>query len=154
MPLKTQIDDPPTLNLTSMIDVVFQLIVFFMVGTRFATPEHKLDVQVPTVKDVSGSKVSPAKHVVHIGREGAILLDQDRVTLDELGTRLAALRRSTRDLSVLVRGDGQVPLQIAANVLATCRKAGVTDLGISAKTETSPHMANGGETKPEAGIRR
>jgi len=35
MPLKTQQDEQPTLNLTPMIDVVFLLIIFFMVATKF-----------------------------------------------------------------------------------------------------------------------
>ena len=38
MPLKTHQDDMPSINLTPMIDIVFQLIIFFMVGSRFTPP--------------------------------------------------------------------------------------------------------------------
>ena len=37
MPLKLTTDDPPNINLTPMLDVVFQLLVFFMVSTQFAS---------------------------------------------------------------------------------------------------------------------
>ncbi len=47
MPLKTHQDEQPTLNLTPMIDIVFLLIIFFMVGTKFAEWENKLALKVP-----------------------------------------------------------------------------------------------------------
>lgn len=51
MPLKTHTDEQPSLNLTSMIDVVFLLIIFFMVGTKFTELERKIGLQVPEVND-------------------------------------------------------------------------------------------------------
>ena len=42
MPLKTHIDEPPTLNLTAMIDILFLLIIFFMVSTQFTEYERSL----------------------------------------------------------------------------------------------------------------
>ena len=50
MPLKTHPDEQPALNLTPMIDIVFLLIIFFMVGTKFAEWESKLTLKVPQVK--------------------------------------------------------------------------------------------------------
>src|SRR5690606_15367471 len=49
MPLKTHQDDMPAVNLTPMIDIVFQLIIFFMVGARFTELEKKVDLSVPEV---------------------------------------------------------------------------------------------------------
>ncbi|MFN9041619.1 MAG: ExbD/TolR family protein, partial [Planctomyces sp.] len=50
MPLKTENLEDPILNLTPMIDVVFLLIIFFMVGARFTEEanDQKFDVQLPT----------------------------------------------------------------------------------------------------------
>ncbi len=49
MPLKTHPDETPALNLTAMLDVMFLLIIFFMLGTRFADQERQIALQVPTV---------------------------------------------------------------------------------------------------------
>ena len=49
MPLKTYQDEQPVLNLTPMIDVLFLLIIFFMVGTKFAGNEKKIKLQLPSV---------------------------------------------------------------------------------------------------------
>ncbi len=51
MPLKTSQDDLPSINLTPMIDIVFNLIIFFVVGTRFVGAESKLPVKVPEVSE-------------------------------------------------------------------------------------------------------
>jgi biopolymer transport protein ExbD len=51
MPLKTHVDEQPTLNLTPMIDIVFLLIIFFMVGTKFTELERKMALEVPQVGD-------------------------------------------------------------------------------------------------------
>ena len=53
MPLKTTIDELPTLNLTSMIDVLFLLIIFFMVGTEFTDMDRSLRVTRFTTENVA-----------------------------------------------------------------------------------------------------
>ena len=51
MPLKTDTIEEPNLNLTPMIDIVFLLIIFFMVGTRFTEMERQYDIRLPTVSE-------------------------------------------------------------------------------------------------------
>ena len=69
MPLKTQSDEQPSLNLTPMIDIVFLLIIFFMVGTKFtelSDAEHELDIDVPEVGVAAAMTPAPSKRVVRI----------------------------------------------------------------------------------------
>ena len=50
MPIKTSaLDEMPTLNLTAMIDILFLLIIFFMLGTKFVEEEHRINIDVPRV---------------------------------------------------------------------------------------------------------
>lgn len=133
MPLKTHIDEQPTLNLTSMIDVVFLLIIFFMVGTRFAEMERKIGLQVPQVSTAGALTAAPEKRIINVYRDGQITLDRVPVSLEELTARLAAARSQYQDLGVLVRGDGTGPFQQVAEVLSACKQAGISDLGISVR---------------------
>ncbi|MFO0868039.1 MAG: biopolymer transporter ExbD [Pirellulales bacterium] len=151
MPLKTQLDEQPTLNLTPMLDIVFNLIIFFMVGTRFASVEQQIDVQVPQVSDAGKQRAVPAKRVVQVRRDGTILLDNESVTLDRLTERLRESRHAARDLSVVVRGDGEGAFQHVAGVLAACRKAGVVDLGISVRIGSATSRTAAGQ---ERGVAR
>ena len=91
MPLKTHLDDAPTLNLTAMLDVMFLLIIFFMLGTRFVDDERKIGLRVPEVVDRGALTASPARKEVNIFPT-ARHLDGTAVTR-QLTTRLAVARR-------------------------------------------------------------
>ncbi len=131
MPLKTHLDEQPSLNLTPMIDIVFLLIIFFMVGTKFSELERSIDLHVPEVTDHGALTAAPERKVVNVYRDGRIELDQQRVNLDVLRDRLASARSQYADLGVLVRGDGKVPYQNVAAVLNACTQAGIRDLNLS-----------------------
>ena len=66
-------------------------------------------------------------------RDGTIALDAKPVTLAELTAQLAAARRQTPNLGVLVRGDGHGEFQQIAAVLNACKQAGISELGISVR---------------------
>jgi biopolymer transport protein ExbD len=128
-------DDQPSLNLTSMIDVVFLLIIFFMVGTKFTVMERKIGLKVPQVADVRALAPAPEKRVVGVYRDGRITLDREFVSLDELKSKLAITRQEYSDLGVVVRGDADGAFQNVATVLSACREAGISELGISVRLE-------------------
>jgi biopolymer transport protein ExbD len=133
MPLKTHQDDLPAINLTPMIDIVFNLIIFFMVSTRFTEIERKVDVAVPQVADAARLPDVPRSQSINVYRDGRITLDNEPVTLAKLADRLAAARRQREDLDVVVRGDGDASFQSVASVLAACRQAGVSEMGVSVR---------------------
>ena len=143
MPLKTHHDEQPTLNLTPMIDIVFLLIIFFMVGTKFTEMERKIKLEVPTVSDSGTLSAEPERRIVNVYQDRSITLDQQPVSLEELTSQLASARSQYKDLGVLVRGDADGNFQTVANVLAACKQAGITKLGISVKLANQQNRAGG-----------
>ena len=133
MPLKTHTDEQPTLNLTPMIDIVFLLIIFFMVGTKFTELERKIGLRVPEVSDSGALTAAPERRVINVYRDGEITLDRVPVSLDELTRQLATARSQYPDLGVLVRGDARSRFQGVAEVLNACKQADVRELGISVR---------------------
>ena len=131
MPLKTHLDEQPTMNMTPMIDVVFNLIIFFMVGTQFTDPERNIELQVPRVADRGALTAAPERKLINVYRDGVLTLDREQVTLDELVAKLAAARKQYEDLGVLVRGDAEGRFQNVAAALNACKQAGIRELGIS-----------------------
>ncbi len=134
MPLKTHHDEAPTLNLTPMIDVLFLLIIFFMVGTRFTDGERKIKLQIPTVGQVASGAPQNNKRVVHVFRDGRILLDAEPVSLEQLTNQLQEASAQQPGLSIAVRGDAAGSFQNVASVLGACKAAGVRDMAISVRT--------------------
>jgi biopolymer transport protein ExbD len=133
MPLKTQLDDAPALNLTSMIDVLFLLIIFFMVATKFDEMERNIEVAVPEVGQAGDSTPPPQPLVVTVLAEGRAELDGTPVTFAELTTRLAAARTPLTEPTVVIRGDAKCAFQHIASALAACQQAGISDLGITVR---------------------
>jgi biopolymer transport protein ExbD len=131
VPLKTHQDELPAINLTPMIDIVFNLIIFFMVSTRFTEIERKVDLSVPQVGSTSGMADLGKSHVINIYRDGEIVLDGKPVDLAALRARLAAAQRQYADLEVTVRGDGLAHYQHVAAVVTACQQAGISELGMA-----------------------
>ena len=131
MPLKTHQDDTPAINLTPMIDIVFNLIIFFMVSTRFTEIERKVDLSVPQVGGVAGLSEMQKSRTINVYRDGAIMLDSQAVTLTELRSLLATAHRQYEGLEVTIRGDGFTPYQNVAAVMTACRQAGISEMGIA-----------------------
>ncbi len=135
MPIKTHSDEQPSLNLTPMIDIVFLLIIFFMVGTKFSEIERKIGLELPSVSDSGTLSAAPEKKLVNVYQDGRIELDRTTVSLAELTERLAVARREYPKLGVLVRGDADSKYQSVARVLNACRQAGISKMAVSVKLE-------------------
>lgn len=133
MPLKTMGDEPPTINMIPMIDIMFNLIIFFLVTTEFATMERNIGLRVPEVVDKGALTAAPERRVINVYQDGRITLDETSVTLDQLMERLAAARFRYSDLGVIVRGDGRGAFQRVAEVLNACKQAGIQELAISVR---------------------
>ncbi len=133
MPLKIQHDDRVHLDLTPMIDVVFLLIIFFMVATKFAEMERDIDLQLPEVASAVPLTAAPKQRMVNVHDDGQTTLDNQTVTLPELTTQLATACREYPQLSVVIRGDAACPFQHVAAALAACKDAHVTELGITVR---------------------
>ena len=135
MPLKTIRDEEPTLNLTSMIDVLFLLIIFFMTATKFTEMEHRIGLNVPQVADPGALSSAPEPKVINVYQDGHVTLGARDVTLDELTGLLAAARKQYQDVGVLIRGDQSATHGRMSQVYTACKRAGISDLAISVKVE-------------------
>ena len=132
-PNESESDGP---NLTPVIDIVFLLIIFFMVGTRFSElseAERNIELNVPEVQQAGALTAAPQKRQINVFENGSVTLDDVPVSLQQLETRLTEARNQYSGLGVIVRGDAAAVYQHIADVLAACRSAGIGDLGISVR---------------------
>ena len=125
MPLKIEATEEPALNLTPMIDVVFLLIIFFMVGTQFAEQEREFDVELPSVSAAPPLTGRPDPITVNVLANGDIRIDRQAVNPASLATLLRQAIENYPDQAVVIRGDADVRYQHVAEAMAACRQAGV-----------------------------
>lgn len=136
MPLKTEQFENSELNLTPMIDVLFLLIIFFLIGSTLSESERQFDVQVPSVSAAKPLTAPPDQLVININREGQISLGKKTVTLPQLITELKQASQRYADQSVVIRGDGQGKYQMVADVLAACHKARIRHFSVATMLKT------------------
>jgi biopolymer transport protein ExbD len=125
MPLKTEPLEEPSINLTSMLDIVLLLIIFFMVATKFSEEERQTDVQVPTVSDNVALSGQPDEIVVNVNVEGKISVRNSPHTLESLQSMLKEARDVYPGQAVVIRGDGRVDYQTVMDVISACKMAGI-----------------------------
>ena len=131
MPLKTHLAEEPVINMMPLIDIVFWLLVYFLLGTKFNEMERQIELKVPQVAEAGALTAAPERKVVNVYRDGTLTLDKQVVSLGQLRSRLASARGQYQDLGVLVRGDSVSEFQRVADVLNTCKQAGIQELGIA-----------------------
>ena len=114
-------------NMTPMIDVVFLLIIFFLVSSHLAKQEAQMELELPVAD--SGTLL-PDSHerrlTLNVIEDGSLLLAGRRIHPDRLQRQLAeAQRGGERDVEVRLRSDRKVPYRLIEPVLLACARAGV-----------------------------
>ena len=124
----------PRIEIIPMIDTMFFLLVFFMIATLAMTIQHGMPVSLPTAES-STDKIS--EHVsLTLTREGRLYYNKEAITLQELEMRLANLRQSSSDPSLLINADEQVPHGRVIKVMDLIRLSGITSMSIATKPST------------------
>ena len=126
LPLRTR-DSRVGINMTPMIDVVFQLIIFFLVSSHLAKQEVQLQLPLPVAESGTADEESSTRRLtVNVLSDGTLTLSGRTVTTAELPERLRAARSEVEgDIEVRVRSDRSVPYKRIAPVLLSCARAGV-----------------------------
>ena len=136
MPLKTAPLEEPSINLTSMLDVVMLLIIFFMVSTKFAEEERQTGIQLPSVSENFALSGQPDEIIVNVDIEGKIKVQNEDLTLDSLKTLLDAARFAFPNQAVVIRGDGRCEYQTVMDVFSTCKEAGIKNVSVAHTPKT------------------
>ncbi len=127
--------DELTLNLTPMIDVVFLLLIFFMVATTFLEPEKQLEIDLPRAESGGSADEERDEIVINVTSDGRVLLSGEEV--DESGLRTALRSAADRDpaTAVTIRGDRAARHESIVGVMDACGSAGLFNLSVGTLEE-------------------
>lgn len=119
-----------SLNLTSLIDVLFLLLIFFMLTSTFRMPgELELELPDSTTSQARdrGAEVSPL--TLSLDADGSLRLDGEEVAPDQLASRLQAARESGRE-RVVLEAEAQARHADVVKLIDQVREAGFSGLGL------------------------
>src|SRR5574340_262205 len=90
MPVRINRGNTQIFDLTPMIDCVFQLLIFFLVATRFAEEERELDVMLPDASEAQALTAKPRELFINIDQDGRYFVTGKIVSLNEVDQILEA----------------------------------------------------------------
>jgi biopolymer transport protein ExbD len=120
---------PASVNMTPMIDVVFLLIIFFLVSSHLAKRESKVPLQLPTASRQPTRLPTVGRLVINVEADGTV--SANGITVD--AERLEAMLRSNvtefgASAAVHIRSDGSVDYQVAEPLLRAAAQAGIANI--------------------------
>jgi biopolymer transport protein ExbD len=111
------------LNITPVIDVVFILLIFFIVAAKFAREDRELPVQLPSAQSALPLTMVPEVMTVGVSSQGGYFIDGQMLDESTLEQRIRqGMADNPLNFSVVIRGDRQVPLQHVVTVMDACRE--------------------------------
>ncbi len=116
-------------NITPLIDVVFILLIFFMLTSTFRI-DRGIDVALPTAEHAAQAS-EPETYTLSISREGEIFVEKMQVDLDGVAKRVRAFLDQNADGRVIVRSDGESAVQALVSVMDKLREAKATNVTIA-----------------------
>lgn len=115
-------------NLTPLIDIVFLLLIFFMLTAHFVKDEV-LDITLPEADSTTTLDNDDALEIV-LDNSGYILIKQKHIAVSELDTALQQILKGRKNKQVILRGDEVAQLGLTVKVMDAARKAGASSLDI------------------------
>ncbi len=113
------------LSMTPLVDVVFLLLIFFLVASRLSQEDRELEIPLPSAANAMPMTAEPQEMVVNIDQNGTILINNEAMNEEQFErVLLQAIADNPLGQSVLIRADRRVPLQTPVNVMDTCLKCG------------------------------
>lgn len=119
--------------MSPLIDMVFILLIFFMVTTTFVK-DMKLDLERPSA--ASSVAASSKATRVFIDKLGDVYVDNQPVRIYSLQSKLREMLRVSTDKSILVVTDENVAAKLVLEVIDQCKLSGATDVGVATDQET------------------
>jgi biopolymer transport protein ExbD len=120
--------DEFVLNLTSMTDIVFLMLVFFMLATTYVDPERALGVDLPGAE--SAEEPPPRELVVNVLEDGRFVVAGEELDKQALLARLRSAAASAPDTPVTIRGHRLARHEAIVTVMDACGLAGLTNLSV------------------------
>jgi biopolymer transport protein ExbD len=125
-------EDEPEVNLTPLIDVVFLLLIFFMVSTTF---EHQSRIQIE-LPEATASPVEVEEDSIEIiiDAQGRYFIGEEQVVNTELKTLKSAISKAVGDrdtVPVTIRADANTPHQAVITALDATSQLGLTQISLA-----------------------
>jgi len=121
------------IDITPLVDMVFQLLIFFMLTSSFVTlPGIKINLP----KAQTAAALPENNIVITIGQDKSLFLNETRVTAAELRKQLAQRVAGKQDIPLLIKADTKADIGTVVEIWDICRASGISQINIATLQES------------------
>jgi len=125
----------PSFQMTSMMDIIFLMLFFFITTSVFSQWEYEINITLPSAQSGKVPDRLPGEIIINITQDGRVSVNQQDLTLDALKTRLDRLARYFPGQPVVLRADKATRYEDLIKVVDTCRKADIWNFSMATMEE-------------------
>jgi biopolymer transport protein ExbD len=123
----SRIEGLGSLELTPLIDMVFLLLIFFLVATTFHQEEREIQIALPAAASAGPISTMLREVIVNVDEQGQILVGGRRMSVEDLRTLITEAVEVNPEQKVTVRGDRRTAYDNVVKVLDVCKGSGVQE---------------------------
>ena len=119
----------PEPMLSPMIDMIFLLLVFFIVSTMYMTEIKSVPIRLPVAQN--SETVSKSNFTVTLKKDGTLYLDEQKITLESLVQNASLSSKQDENFAVILRAEATVEYQKVIKLMDALKGGGVTRFGLA-----------------------
>jgi biopolymer transport protein ExbD len=119
-----------SINLPSMTDIIFLLLIFFMVATVLKDSTRRLDVQLPEAR--SGQTTEAQRLTIEMAADGTMSLNGELITQEQLEQQLQPIGADAQR-SVIIKADKRLSYGKVIEIMGLCQASGIADIAVAVK---------------------
>ena len=119
------------MELSPLIDCIFQLLIFFMLSSTFLTPSIKLTLPTAEAGNISSSD----KIMVTLSSDDTIYINKQQVTFETLGPEIRRRLKESEEKVITIRGDSDINFSAFVRALDIAKQNGAVNVNIAHQTE-------------------
>ena len=116
-----------SIEMTPMIDMVFLLLIFFLVATSFHQEEREMQIALPVAQSAGPISVALRELVINVDAQGRIIVSGREISPEDLHSMVVDALAANPDQKVTLRGDRSVAYESVVRVLDICKASGIQE---------------------------
>ena len=125
----------PGLSLTSMLDVIFLLLCFFVTVSVFSQWENEISIKLPSAETSDEPDRLPGEIIVNLAKDGKVVVNGKLLELADLQARLKKVAKFYPGQPVIIRADKELAYEKLVKVIDTCRAADIWNFSLATDGE-------------------
>lgn len=116
-----------SIEMTPLIDMVFLLLIFFLVATTFKEAEREMQIALPFTDSAGPISTTLREIIINVAEDGSIIVAGQTMSAGQLNALVNQAVKQNENQKVTIRGDKNTVYQNIASVLDVCKAAGIQE---------------------------